>query len=67
MGTRLIKTRKSSVWKAGDVMARKNKAVRSRKKQRQTFLPKMKKFAAFLYWLASFILIVLELWDRLAG
>ena len=67
MRTRLIKTRKSSVWKAGDVMARKNKAVRSRKKQRQDFIRLIKALAAVLRWLASFILIVLELWDRLAG
>ncbi len=67
MRTRLIKTRKSSVWKAGDVMARKNKAVRSRKKQRQDFIRLIKALAAVLRWLVTFALLVIELWDKMFG
>ena len=37
------------------------------KKQWRNLLSKVKFFATALYWAASFILILLEIWDKLAN
>ena len=38
-----------------------------KKKQWRNYLSKIRSFATALYWTASFILILLEIWDKLAN
>ena len=63
MGTRPIKRENSPCRNLVNVMAHKTK--HSRRTQRQGFFRWVKDIAVALYWSASFVLIILEIWNVL--
>lgn len=63
MGTRPIKRGSPPCRNLVIIVVKKRK--NARQKQRQNFLRKMKQFAVALYWFASFVLILLEIWALL--
>ncbi len=60
MGTRPIKRGSPPRRNLVIIVAKKRK--KSGQKRRQSFLRGMKKFAVAMYWFASFVLILLNIW-----